>query len=63
MFSYKGPIYAVDLGPRVNDCGAVDVFHSKRGNDEFHFYVQRVLSSGGTMNGDREFLCRSGSPF
>ena len=25
MFSYKGPVDAVDLGPRVNDCGGVDV--------------------------------------
>ena len=63
MFLYKGPIYAVDLGPRVNDCGGVDVFHGKRGNNEFHFYVQRVLSSGDTMNGDGEFLRRSCSPF
>ena len=63
MFSYKGPVYAVDLGSRVNDCGGVDVFHSKGGNDEFHFNVQRVLLSGGTMNGNGEFLRRSGSPF
>ena len=29
MFSYKGPVYAVDLASRVNDCGSVDIFHSK----------------------------------
>ena len=63
MFSYKGPVYTVDLGPRVNDRSGVDVFHSKRRNDEFHFNVQGVLSSGGTMNGNGEFLCQSGSPF
>ena len=28
MFSYKGPVYAIDLGSRVNDYGGVDVFHS-----------------------------------
>ena len=56
MFSYKGPVYTVDLGPRVNDCSGVNVFHSKRGNDEFHFNVQGVLSSRGTMNGNGEFL-------
>ena len=63
VFSYKGPVYTVDLGPRVNDHGGVDVFHSKRRDDEFHFYVQGVLSSRGTMNGNGEFLRRSGSPF
>ena len=63
MFSYKGPIDAVDLGSGVNDCGGVDVFHSEGGDDEFHFNVQRVLSSGGTMNNSREFLRRSGFPF
>ena len=63
MLSYKGPIDAVDLGSRVNDCGGVDVFHSEGGNDEFHFYVQRILSSGGVMNSSREFLRRGGFPF
>ena len=63
MFSYKGPVNAVDLGPRVNDCGGVDVFHSEGGDNEFHFNVQKVLSSGSTMNYGREFLHRSGFPF
>ena len=63
MLSYKGPVHTVDLGPRVNDCGGVNVFYSERGDDEFHFNIQRVLSSGGTMNGSREFLCRSSFPF
>ena len=31
MLSYKGPVYTVDLGSRVNDCGGVDVFHGERG--------------------------------
>ena len=57
MFSYEGPVNTVDLGPRVDDCGGVDIFHSERRDDEFHFNVQRVLSSGGTMNYGREFLC------
>ena len=56
VFSYEGPVYAVDLGPRVNDRGGVDVFHSKRRDNEFHFNVQRVLLSGGTMDGNGEFL-------
>ena len=25
MFSYKGPVDAVDLGPRVHDCSGVNV--------------------------------------
>ena len=57
VFSYEGPVDAVDLGSRVNDCGGVDVFHSEGGDDEFHFNVQGVLSSGSTMDGSREFLC------
>ena len=56
VFSYEGPVNAVDLGSRVNDCGGVDVFHSEGGDDEFHFNVQRVLSLGSTMNYGREFL-------
>ena len=56
VFSYEGPVDAVDLGSRVNDCGGVDIFHSEGGNDKFHFNVQRVLSSGSTMNCGREFL-------
>ena len=56
MLSYKSPVYTVVLGSRVNDGGGVDIFHSKRGNDEFHFNVQRVLSLGDTMNGSREVL-------
>ena len=63
MLSYEGPIDAVDLGSRVNDCGGVDVFHSEGGNDEFHFNIQRILSSRGAMNNGREFLRRSGFPF
>ena len=57
MFSYKGPVDAVDLGPRVNDCGGVNIFHSEGGDDEFHFNVQGVLSSRSTVNCGREFLC------
>ena len=63
MFSYKGPVDAVDLGSRVNDCGGVNIFHSEGGDDEFHFNIQRVLSSGSTMNNGREFLHRSSLPF
>ena len=63
VFLYKGPIDAVDLGSRVNDCSGVDVFHSEGGDDEFHFNVQRVPSLGSTMNNGREFLRRSGFPF
>ena len=63
MFSYKGPVDAVDLGSGVYDGGGVDVFQSEGGDDEFHFNVQRVLSSRGTMNNGREFLRRSGFPF
>ena len=63
MFSYEGPVNTVNLSSRVDDCGGVDVFHSERGDDEFHFNVQRVLSSRGTMNNGREFLHRSGLPF
>ena len=63
MFSYEGPVNTIDLGSRVNDCSGVDVFHSERGDNEFHFNVQRVLSSGSTMNDGREFLCQSGFPF
>ena len=62
VFLYEGPVDAVDLGSRVNDCGGVDVFHSEGGDDEFHFNVQRVLSSRGTMNNGREFLRRGGFP-
>ena len=63
MFSYEGPVNTVDLGSRVDDCSGVDIFHSERGDDEFHFNVQRVLSSRGTMNNGREFLRRGGFPF
>ena len=56
MFSYKGPVDAVDLGSGVNDGGGIDVFHSEEGDNEFHFNVQRVLSSRGTMNNGGEFL-------
>ena len=63
VFSYEGPVNAVDLGSRVNDCSGVDVFHSEGGDDEFHFNVQRVLLSGSTMNYGREFLRRSSFPF
>ena len=63
MLSYKGPVYTVDLGSRVNDCGGVDIFHGERGDDEFHFYVQRVLLSRSTMNSSGESLCQNSSPF
>ena len=63
VFSYEGPVNAVDLGSRVDDCGGVDVFHSEGGDDEFYFNIQRVLSSRGTMNYGREFLRQSGFPF
>ena len=63
MFSYKGPVDAVDLGSRVNDCGGVNIFHSEGGNNEFHSNIQRVLLSGSTMNCGREFLRRSSFPF
>ena len=63
VFSYEGPVNTIDLGSGVDDCCGVDVFHSERGDDEFHFNVQRVLSSRGTMNNGREFLRRSGFPF
>ena len=63
MFSYEGPVDAINLGSRVNDCGGVDVFHSERRDNEFHFNVQGVLSSGSTMNNGREFLRRSSFPF
>ena len=63
MFLYESPVNTIDLGSRVNDCGGVDVFHSEREDDEFHFNVQGVLSSGSTMNGSREFLRRSSFPF
>ena len=56
MFSYEGPVNAVDLGSGVDDCGGVNVFHSEGGNNEFHFNVQRILSSGSAMNDGREFL-------
>ena len=62
VFSYKSPVNAVDLGSRVNDCGGVNIFHSEGGDDEFHFNVQRVLLSRGTMNNGREFLRRGGFP-
>ena len=63
MFLYKCPIDTVDLGSRVNDCSGVDIFHSERGDNEFHFNVQRVLSSRSTKNGSGEFLRRNSSPF
>ena len=56
VFSYEGPVDTIDLGSRVDDCCGVDVFHSERGDDEFHFNIQGVLSSGGAMNSSREFL-------
>ena len=62
VFSYKGPVYTVDLGSRVNDCGGVDIVHSQRGNNEFHFNVQGILLLRGTMNGNGEFLRQSSSP-
>ena len=62
VFSYKGPVYTVDLGSRVNDRGDVDIVHSQRGNNEFHFNVQGILLSRGTMNGNGEFLHQSSSP-
>ena len=63
VFPYEGPVNAVDLSSRVDDCGGVDIFHSEGGDDEFHFNVQRVLSSRGTMNNGREVLRQSGFPF
>ena len=60
---YEGPVYAVYLGSRVDNCGGVDVFHSESGYNEFHFNVQGILSLEGTMDCGGEFLCQSGSPF
>ena len=54
--SYKGPVYAIDLGSRVDDCSGVVIFHSEWGNNEFHFNVQGILLLRGTMYGDGEFL-------
>ena len=56
VFSYEGPVDTIDLGSRVDDCCGVDVFHSERGDTEFHFNIQGVLLSGGAMNSSREFL-------
>ena len=35
VFSYKGPVYAVDLGSQIDDGSGVDVFHSEGGDNEF----------------------------
>ena len=35
MFSYKDPVYAVDLGSRIDDGSGVDIFHSEGGDNEF----------------------------
>ena len=56
VVSYEGPVNTIDLGSRVNDCCGVDVFHSERGDNEFHFNIQGVHSLGGAMNSSREFL-------
>ena len=63
MFSYKDPVYAVDLGSRIDDGSGVDIFHSEGGDNEFQWYVQGVLLSVDTMDYYGEFLHQSGSPF
>ena len=35
VFSYKGPVNAVDLGSQIDDGSGVDVFHSEGGDNEF----------------------------
>ena len=35
VFSYKGPVYVVDLGSQIDDGSGVDVFHSEGGDNEF----------------------------
>ena len=35
VFSYKGPVYAVDLGSQINNGSGVNIFHSEGGDDEF----------------------------
>ena len=63
MFLYKDPVYAVDLGSRIDDGSGVDIFHSEGGDNEFQWYVQGVLLSVDTMDYYGEFLHRSGSPY